>query len=312
MKPRESVSVRSPCSLSNLGPGFDVFGLALDGPFDVVEASRAERGVTVESVTGGFASDVPMEAGNNSAAVAARQVLERGGADFGLSLRLEKGVRPFSGLGSSGCSAAGGAYAANLLLEEPLPLGTVVECAMWGEHAVSGALHADNVGPSLLGGFTMVSSYRPFHIHRITPPRNLGVVISLPDIRVPTRRAREVLPSQVALKDMVHHVSRASGVVLGFRNEDIDLIGRSMKDAVIEEARAHLIPLLREAQNLALEYGASGSFLAGSGPAIASVFDSDLVDGGRIGRAMDELYRRNGHDCASWVTTWGEGCRRSE
>ncbi|MBM4237328.1 MAG: homoserine kinase [Euryarchaeota archaeon] len=309
----KKVVVRAPSTLSNLGSGFDVFGLALKEPFDLIEARRSEQtGVTIDSVTGIGAKHIPRDPRRNSAGVAARRVLEAAEAEFGIAIKIKKGIRPCSGIGSSGASAAGGAYAANLLLPAPLPLDQLVVCAARAEEVTSGSFHADNVGPAILGGFTIISSYEPFEIVRVDPPRNLGIVISMPEILVSTKDARKALPSSLGLDSLVFQVAHASGLVLGMRDGDVGLVGRSMKDAVVEPARAHLIPHLREAEEVALRSGAAGAFLGGSGPCIAAVFDSGQTDGKAIADSVSNLFIENGIACRSWVTGPGSGCRRVE
>ena len=164
-------------------------------------------------------------------------VLAQANADFGMAIRIRKGIRPASGIGSSGASAAGGACAANLLLDNPLRPEELVFSAAKAEQTTSGSFHADNVGPAVMGGFTIIKSYDPFEILRGDPPRNLGVVVTMPDFLVSTKEARcKVLPAQVPLKSMIYEVGNASSLVLGMCRGDVDLIGRSMKDVVIEPA----------------------------------------------------------------------------
>ncbi len=311
MPSEKRIAVSAPCTLSNLGPGFDVFGLALEEPFDVIEARvTGEVGVMIDDISGPGTDSISRDSRENSASVAAAEVLRKGDADFGLSMTIEKGIRPCSGIGSSGASAAAGAYAANLLLSEPLPIMEMIACAARGEEAVCGGMHADNVAPAILGGFTLISSYDPLDVVRITPPSNLGIVVSMPDIEVPTKDAREVLPDRVSLQDMIFHVGQASTLTLGVRNGDIDMIGRSMRDRVVEPVREPMNPHLREAKEMAIEKGASGAFLGGSGPCVIAVYDSDFVDGRGISDALCSLYEDHGIKCHSWITSWGEGCRR--
>jgi homoserine kinase len=292
--PLEKVTVLAPATVANIGPGFDVFGLALAEPFDLVTAERRNgKGVKVRKVEG----------------LGEQQLA---GADFGITLNIKKGVRPCSGMGSSGASAAGGAFAANLLLDEPLGKDTLVHCAAKGEQASSGSYHADNVSPSLLGGFTIIISYDPLDVIRITPPPNLGVVAALPDMLVATKEARGVLPQEVEMRKMVLQVGRASALAAAMALGDVKLIGRCVHDAIVEPARAPLVPHLRQAESAALKAGAIASFLGGSGPCVASFFDTDTDDGKGIAEAVRKVYARNGMDCATWVTGWGEGCRRWE
>ncbi|MGD0057116.1 MAG: homoserine kinase [Methanomassiliicoccales archaeon] len=307
----ERVVVRAPSSLSNLGPGFDVFGLALKEPFDQIEMWKVSMpGVVIEAIEGLGAESIPTDFKRNSAGVSAARVLKLGKANFGVAIKIKKGVRPCSGIGSSGASAAGGAYAANLLLDKPVIMEQLVVCAANAEEMTSGSFHADNVGPALMGGFTMISSYDPFEILRVNPPRNLGIVVAMPDVMVTTKEARRILPRRIGLGQMVFEVSHASGLVLGMRNGDVRLVGRSMKDIVIEPARAHLVPHLEEAKALAIRLGATGAFLAGSGPCIAAVFNKHSADGKDIAESLRKLYEDNDIRCQSWVTAPGDGCRR--
>jgi homoserine kinase len=237
-------------------------------------------------------------------------VLQKADADFGAVLTIRKGIRPSSGIGSSGASAAGGAYAANLLLEEPLRPEELVVCAAKAEQTTSGSFHADNVGPAVMGGFTIIKSYDPFEILRTDPPANLGVVVTMPDFLVNTREARKVLPRQVDLKSMIYEVGNASSLGLGMCRGDVDLVGRSMMDVIIEPARTPLNPYLKEAEMAAMRAGASGSFLGGSGPCVIAIYDRDKVDGSGIAEAVRKVYEGQGLKSDTWVTTWGEGCRR--
>lgn len=307
----DKVVVRSPATLSNLGSGFDVFGLALREPYDIVEARRThERGVVIEGIDGWGARTITTDPTRNSAGAAALAVLDKANAECGVALRIKKGIRPSSGIGSSGSSAAGGAYSANLILDRPLSLEELVVCAAKAEQITSGSFHADNVGPAVLGGFTVIRSYEPFEILKAEPPSNLGVVVTMPDFLVSTREARKVLPSKVDLKSMIFEVGNASSLVLGMCRGDVELIGRSMGDRVIEPARAPLNPHLADAEKAALEAGAAGVFLGGSGPCIIAIYDRKKVGGDEIAAEVRSVYESRGIKSDHWVTTWGEGCRR--
>lgn len=304
------IKVIAPATLSNLGPGFDVFGMALAEPFDTVMARRIDEGVIISSIEGPGAEGIPLDAELNSAGIAAAKVLERGNADFGLELRITKGIRPCSGIGSSGASAAGGAFVANQFLQDPLTDQQLVLCAAHAEEVTSGGLHADNVAPSLLGGFTVIRSYQPFEVVRIEPPEGLGVVVAMPNVMVSTSEARKVLPMDVRVRDLVFHVGHASSLVLAMATGDLELLGRSVKDAVFEPARRHLVPFLGEAEDAAMSHGALASFLGGSGPCVIALFDRSRMKGTAIADAMRKAFVSNGVSCETWVTGWGQGCRR--
>ncbi|MCL2607265.1 MAG: homoserine kinase [Methanomassiliicoccaceae archaeon] len=304
------IKVAAPATISNIGPGFDTFGMALNNPFDVIEGKEIDHGVVISEITGPGADSLPSDAGKNSAGIAASAVLEKCGADFGIELKIKKGIRPCSGIGSSGASAAGGAYLANLICGEKLSSGQLVMCAAMAEDVTSGGLHADNVAPSILGGFTAIRSYEPLEVIRIEPPKDLGVVVAMPDVMVSTKEARAVLPTEVSVKDLVFHVGNASSLIHAMVTGDIDLIGRSVKDSVFEPARAHLIPYLKEAEATAMSLGANASFLGGSGPCVISFFSKEKHVGEIIADGIRKMYGDKGMECDTWVTDWGAGCRR--
>jgi len=305
--------VRAPSTIANVGPGFDVFGIALEEPCDRIEVRRtSEPGVRVESIVGVGSYAVTLDNTKNTAAVAAQKVLKMAKADFGIAMKINKGIRPASGMGSSGASAAGGAFAANLLLDEQLDMNTLICCASFGEEASSGSRHADNAAPALMGGFTIIRSYDPMDVIRIQPPKDLGIVASLPEFAVPTREARKRVPQNVPMRDVIHQVGHASSLVAGMAKGDLDLIARSINDVIVEPARAPLVPFLKDAERTAMEAGAFASFLGGSGPCIAAFYDRSKVDGLDIARAVQRFYDGHGVECFCWVTGWGEGCKKVE
>jgi homoserine kinase len=302
--------VAAPATISNIGPGFDIFGMALNEPFDIIEGRIIDKGVVISQIKGPGADSIPTDPKKNSSGIAASAVLEKCNADFGIELRIEKGIRPCSGIGSSGASAAGGAYLANILCGGKLTDDETILCAAMAENVTSGGLHADNVAPCILGGFTMIRSYEPFEVVRIEPPKDLGVVVAMPDVMVPTKEARAVLPAEVKVKDLVFHVGNASCLVHAMGTGNMELLGRSVKDAVFEPARTHLIPHLKEAEAVAMSLGAKASFLGGSGPCVISFFSRTENDGTAIADGIKKMYADNGMRCDTWVTGWGKGCRR--
>ena len=304
------ISVAAPATISNIGPGFDIFGMALGNPFDVIEGRKIENGIIISEVSGPGCESIPADPEKNSVSIAAAEVLRRCEADFGIEIKIKKGIRPCSGIGSSGASAAGGAYLAHLLCGKKLTDNELVLCAAKAEDVTSGGLHADNVAPCILGGFTMIRSYEPFEVVRITPPKDLGVVVAMPDVMVSTMESRKVLPQMVSVKDLVFHVGNASCLVHAMESGDIGLLGRSVKDAVFEPARTHLVPYLKEAEAVAMSLGAKASFLGGSGPCVISFFSKKTDNGNAIAEGIKKMYSDNGMKCDTWVTEWGTGCRR--
>jgi len=304
------VKIAAPATTSNIGPGFDTFGLAMSEPCDIIEGRKTEPGVTILEISGPGSENIPIDPKINSVSIAVEQVLKRCNADFGIELKIKKGIRPCSGMGSSGASAAGGAFLANILCGEKLSSNEMILCAAHAEDVISGGLHADNVSPCILGGFTVIRSYEPFDVVRIEPPKNLGMVIALPDIMVATSDARKVLPREVSVRDLVFHVGNASTLVYGMMKGDLCVISRSVKDAIFEPARVKLVPFLKEAEKEAMSNGALVSFLGGSGPCIVSFYDIDTGHGNTIAEKVKAVYTEKDIKCDTWVTRPGVGCKR--
>ena len=277
----EWIRIAAPATTSNIGAGFDVFGLALKDPYDIIEGRKIESGIVISEVTGPGSEGIPTDPEQNSVSIAAMEVLRRCDADFGIEIKIKKGIRPCSGIGSSGASAAGGAFLAHILCGEKLSPQEVVLCAAHAEDVTSGGFHADNVAPCVLGGFTVIRSYEPFEVISIKPPENLGIVVAMPDVMVPTRESRMVLPHEVPVKDMVFHLGNAACMVYGMQAGDLGLIGRSVKDAVFEP-----------------------------GPCIISFYDKSSHQGEAIAESIVALYAENDMKCDTWITEPGSGCRR--
>ncbi len=306
----EWIKIAAPATSANIGAGFDTFGIAFEGPCDIIEGRKIESGLRIVEVNGPGAESIPLDPDTNSVTIAAKEVLKRCNADFGMEIKITKGIRPCSGMGSSGASASGGAYLAHVMTGEKLSMNELIICAATAEGVTSGGFHADNVAPCILGGFTIIRSNEPLDVMSVRPPKNLGVVAALPDVLVPTKDARAVLPKEVALKDMVFHIGHASSLVYAMMAGDIDLIGRSIADAVIEPARQKLVPHIREAEEVARANGAISSCIGGSGPCILSLFNKDVTDGKAIAEAVEKVYSDNGMRCDTWITECGSGCRR--
>lgn len=271
----QTVRAFAPATVANLGAGFDRLGLALDGIGDRVTVRRvAAPGVRVAAVSGDDGR-LPRGAGENTAAIAAAAVLERAGvADVGVEIELEKGLPLGSGLGSSGASAAAAACAVNRLLGSPLPALELVEACLDAEERVAGR-HADNVAPALLGGLVLVRSTDPLDLVRLPVPAGLTVVVVHPAFELETRRAREVLPQAVSLGTLTRATGNLAGLVAACFSGDLSLLGRCITDEVAAPARAALIPGCTAVIQAALDAGALGSSLSGSGPSVFALCRSE-------------------------------------
>ena len=288
------IRVFAPATVSNVGPGFDVLGLAMPRPGDTVEAElRDQPGVELVEVTGDN-GQLPRDAANNSAGVAAAAVLKRAGESGsvpGILLWLHKGLPLASGLGSSGASAAAAAVAANTLLGQPLAPLDVVACAMEGERSASGSPHADNVAPSVLGGFVLIRSYDPLDIISLPVPDGLFVAVVHPHCEVSTARARALLQQErFLLPDIVANAGNLAALIAAVYQQDLALLGRSIADRLVEPVRAALIPGFDAVKRAAREHGALGCSISGSGPSIFA-FAEDGETAARVAKAMRAAFR---------------------
>lgn len=298
-----SIRVKAPASTANLGPGYDVLGLALDVAFDTVELKlTGEKEVTVK-VEGVDARLIPKDPERNTAGLVASRILDLYSKDVGVEIRLRKGVPVGVGLGSSGASAAATALGLCHLLQLDLPRNRLVELAALGEVASAGAAHADNVSPSLLGGFTIVHSYQPLEVSSFPPPELIFSIAVPTELRKRTRDARAILPKTVELRDMVQNLGSISLVVSGALLSDPRLLGRGMLgDAVVEPARVPLYLGYHEVRAAALEAGAEGVALSGAGPTMIAVVDPARADPEAVAAAMGEAFEATGVRCRTYVT----------
>ncbi|GAA3971408.1 homoserine kinase [Hymenobacter antarcticus] len=261
-----SVLVHSPATLSNLGCGFDVFGLALTAPYDTIRLTRStEPGVRIRHLDH---HNLPTEPTRNVAGVALLELMKEVPEVIGFDVEITKGIKPGSGVGSSAASAVGAVVAANALLGNRFTKLQLVEFAMAGEVVASGARHADNIAPAIFGGFTVVRAVEPALDIIALPAPPLWVAVVHPQIEVKTSDSRKVLPATVPLGLAVRQWANVAGLVAGFMTADYDLIGRSLDDYIVEPARLPLIPGLAEARKRALAAGAIGGGISGSGPSI--------------------------------------------
>ena len=301
------VRVFAPATVSNLGPGFDVLGLALQQPGDLVEAElHDEPGVKIVTVTG--AGDaLTTDPTRNVVGIAAADVLRRlqdkvqGPAASGQSqgprsgvgvrLWLHKQMPLASGLGSSAASSVAGALAVNELFGGGLSRRELVASALEGERAASGAPHADNAAPSLLGGIVLIRSYDPLELVSLPIPPELRVVVVHPHCEVATASARALVSKRrYELGDVVANLGNVGALISALHQNDLELFGRSIRDRLVEPVRAGLIPGFQQVKDAALEAGALGCSISGSGPSVFAFSGSDR-GASRVAAAMRDAFR---------------------
>lgn len=286
----KSIRVFAPATIANVGPGFDVFGLALHEPGDEVIASISDKpGVRIRAITGDDGK-LPLDAAKNTAGVAVAAFLNHVSATQGVELTVHKHMPLGSGLGSSAASSVAAVVAANELLGSPLRRRELLPFTMEGERIACGAAHADNVAPSLLGGFVLIRSYEPLDVVQISVPDFLHCTVVHPHIEVRTEDARKILRRELSLSDAVTQWGNTAGLIAGLMQQDAGLIGRSLTDTIIEPQRSLLIPGFDAVKEAALGTGSLGSSISGSGPSVFALSDS-LQTAIACGEAMRKAFQ---------------------
>lgn len=276
-----------PATIANLSCGFDVLGLCLDNVGDeMVIRKSAQKGIRITKIIG---ADLPLETENNVSGVAGLALLETVNPDFGFEIEIYKNIKAGSGIGSSAASSAGAVFGINALLGYPYSTKDLVQFAMQGEKLACGNAHADNVAPALLGGFTLVRSYSPLDIIKIESPSELYATVVHPQIELKTSDARSVLKQTVSLKSAIMQWGNVGGLIAGLYTQDYDLIGRSLHDEIVEPLRSVLIPGFDLIKQAALENGALGSGISGSGPSIFAL-SKGKETAEKIAKAMSAVY----------------------
>ncbi|RPH35349.1 homoserine kinase [bacterium] len=287
----QEVAAYAPASVSNVACGFDIMGFALDQPGDRV-TMRFTRGrnVTIRRISG-CSSPLPMDPARNTAGAPVIEMLKHCGVRRGVEIDISKGLPAGTGIGSSAASAVAAAVACNALLGAGLSKKELLAFALHGEKIASGGTHVDNLSPSLWGGFVLVRGYDPPDIVQIPILAPLWCVVVRPHMEVCTKEARRILPRTVPLRDVVRQTGNAAGLVAGLMSGDFGLISRSLHDVIAEPARRHLVPSFAEMKKAALDAGALGCSLSGSGPSVFALAKSREL-AGRIGIAMGAVLDR--------------------
>ena len=293
------IKIKCPGTVANLVCGFDILGMALNEPNDIMEVKLLDEPKVIIHNRDRY--NLPTDPLKNVAGVVFLSVMEKVGGNIGFEVTIEKHIKPGSGIGSSAASAAGAAVAANHLLGNIFSSDEVVQFAMNGEKLASGVKHADNIAPCILGGVTLIRSIHPLDIIPLASP-DLYVTVVHPQIEVRTSDARQILKKQVLLKDAIKQWGNIAGLVTGFLKNDLDLIGRSLEDVLIEPVRSILIPGFDEVKANCKEAGALGGGISGSGPSVF-MLSKDEATAKAVETVMKDVYNRIGIEYNTYVTT---------
>ncbi len=264
-------SVFAPGSVGNVGPGFDVLGLAVGGLGDTVTAELGRPGLSpAVLVRGRDAELIPTDPNKNAAAIAAKAMLAGLKPGLPVSITIDKGLPVSGGIGGSAASSVAGAYAAALAAGIEPKKDDIIIAALAGEEAVSGR-HLDNIAPITLGGLVLSLSIEPLDVVKLSVPYDWCVVLARPAARIETKRARAILPEMWDRASWTRQMANTAALVHAFAMGDGALMRRALDDRYAEPNRAPLIPRFHEIKRAALDAGAFGCSISGSGPTIFAI-----------------------------------------
>ncbi len=296
---KSSVRIFAPATISNVGPGFDLMGFALEQPGDIMVVKTNDTGLI--RIINNTSSDIPVDPGMNVASVSVFALLEALGCTTGFDLIFETKINPGSGIGSSAASCTAAVVGVNELLNRPFTQKELLPFAMKGEFVASGSVHADNVAPALLGGFILIRDYNPIDIVRLEAPHDLICTVAHPDIQIKTSESRKLIPKELPVKKALEQCGNIAALMAGLTASDYALIGRSLHDVIAEPVRAALIPGYIEIKARLSETGALGGNISGSGPSVFALSDNP-ESARKAGVLMQDVFAKVGLNSKVYIS----------
>jgi homoserine kinase len=296
---KNQIKIFSPATVANVACGFDVLGFCLDNIGDeMVIIKTKEKGIRITKIEG---YDLPYETEKNVAGVSALAMYKHLQPDCGFEIEIYKNIKPGSGIGSSSASAAGSVFGMNELLGRPLNKTKLTYYAMKGEALASQCEHADNLAPAIFGGFTLVKSTDPLQVLQLPTPSELFATLIHPQIEIKTSESRALLPKEIPLQNAIMQWANVGSLVHALHTSDYGLIKDALNDVVVEPYRKQLIPHFDTIKNAALEVGALGCAISGSGPSIFALSKGE-ANAKAVEAVMKNIYSKTGIQFETYVS----------
>jgi homoserine kinase len=304
---REEIKVFAPATVSNVGPGFDLMGFALESPGDemIVRRNGTNKLVLINQTEW----KIPLDPEKNIAAVAATAMLHALGSYEGFDLVFARKIPPGSGVGSSAASCVAAVMGINELMGAPFDTRDLLPFAMEGEQVASGATHADNIAPALLGGITLIRSYDPLDIKHIPYPDDLWCAVVHPHLEIKTLESRKLIPESIPVDTALKQCGNLAALVAGLSSGDYPLISRAVHDVIAEPYRIDQLPDFERLKASALEAGSVGTGLSGSGPSVFSLCRGEEM-AVRLGQVKQDHFTTRGIESRVYLSRISEaGCK---
>jgi len=273
----KKVKVKIPASTTNLGPGFDCLGLALQ-LYNTVELTRVKERRIIIDIKGEGEESLPKNK-ENIIIPALKLIFDNAGLPLeGIKIKEINNIPIKRGLGSSAATRLGGILGASALLEKRLTSREIIELATQLEG------HPDNVAASLLGGLVTISySNKEIKWLKMAIPVSLKVIVAIPELEISTEKARNILPLKIPLSDVIFNLSHLAILISSLKEKRWENLLFATEDKVHQPYRKALLPGMEEVFQAAIKGGARGVFLSGSGSTIAALSDKKEEI---IGKAM--------------------------
>lgn len=296
------VTVFAPASMGNVAVGYDLLGSALNCIGDYVTVRRIDEPLVRVGEISGRVTDLPTAPTKNTATVALLDLRDAWDLDVGFEVSLEKGIPLGSGLGGSAASAVGAVVAAATLLKREWSSDDLLPHALAGEAVASGDIHPDNVAPCLYGGLVLTREVEPPDVISIPIPERIQCVLVRPDQMIATRDARACLPESIPLADSVRQTAHLGAFIAGCYRDDVELIGRALRDVIVEPHRAALVPGFADVQAAAMDAGALGCSLSGAGPTLFA-WCNGSADAESVREAMTTAFAHHDVTTETWISS---------
>ena len=281
-----------PATFGNVGPGFDVLGLAIDGLGDFFTVELVDPGAAIAgrdstpidprfqsriaAVTGRDAALIPRDVESNCTAIAALSLLRLLGDERAVRVTIERRLPVSGGLGGSAAASVGGALAALFATGRKADDSVVLHAALDGEERVAGR-HLDNIAPAFFGGLCVCRAASPPDAVRVPVRGDWWITVVTSTQKLETKAARAVLPDSVSRSEMVKQMAHTSAVIAAFATGDYELLRRALVDPFAEPRRAPLIERFAPVKAAALGAGALGCSISGAGPTLFALSPSQAV-----------------------------------
>lgn len=298
---KKKIKIKACATIANLSCGFDIIGLCVSNPYDVVEISITEGSpnVTISEIQC-IDDELPYNPDMNTAGKPILNMLRQIDESISVDLKIFKGIPTCSGMGSSSASAVAAVYGFNKLIGNQFNNNQLLDFAAEGEKVAAGSRHYDNISPCLLGGTVLLVERNPLEYVKLNSPK-LYCVLVHPNIKIKTKDSRSVIPHSISLLDASKQWGYVGGLVHGIHTNSKTLIAKSMKDIIVEPNRSKLIPGFDEIKKTAIKLGAIGCSISGSGPAVFAFADNtDLAN--KIAQNTKKIFKTYSIESKSFIS----------